>query len=208
MMLQRKVCNLKKINDSIEKFIPSLTIVSILLIDILFLAGLIKVFFKWDSTIIAGVIAFIGAIMGGYITYLGVNKTLEHRDRELFLSDATEKLMNMEILTDTYKPYLNMMFFYEYSTPKEHVNALILQEVKKFSQQLMDDKEKIYKSMEIDSVDIINFHRKTLRFYDVKKELTDDEALKCIEKIRDVCKVIDASENKLRQTYYKYKKKH
>lgn len=64
-------------------FLPYLLIISILLVDIIIYAGLIKLFFNGDVTIIAGVIAFIGAVIGGIITYLGVNKTLHHRDREL-----------------------------------------------------------------------------------------------------------------------------
>ena len=40
----------------------------------------LKEFFKWDTTIIAGVIAFVGAIIGGAITLLGVRKTLDNNN--------------------------------------------------------------------------------------------------------------------------------
>ena len=202
---------MKKINNSIEKLTPHLILVSILLIDILFLAGLIKVFFKGNSTIIAGVIAFIGAIIGGYITYLGVNKTLEHRDREVFLNDATEKLMHMEIFRDKYSAYLNAMFLYEPSIRENPKDKNLLDAVSNISKNLIKelktDKEKMYKNMEYDAIEILSFHQKSLELSIRGKEFTEVEALNCIEKIRDVYQVFNLSKEKLESKYREYKKR-
>ncbi len=60
-------------------------ILLLILGDILLLGYILNLIFNWDTTIIAGIIGFFGAVLGGVITYVGVNKTLRHRDRELFL---------------------------------------------------------------------------------------------------------------------------
>ena len=46
--------------------------------NILLVTGMMKMFFGWSPTIIAGVIAFIGAIIGGAITLFGVQLSIQH----------------------------------------------------------------------------------------------------------------------------------
>lgn len=70
--------------------------------------------YNWDTTIIAGAIGFVGAFLGGVITYLGVNKTLRHRNIELFLETATEKLIIADDFIQNFKVYVNNAFFYEH----------------------------------------------------------------------------------------------
>jgi hypothetical protein len=45
-----------------------------------------------SDEIISGIIGFIGSIVGGVITYLGVKITLEHRDREVFLESYNREM--------------------------------------------------------------------------------------------------------------------
>lgn len=65
---------------------------TMILIDILLILGIIKLLFGWGDSIIGGILGFMG-VLGGAITYIGVRKTLQHRDREIFMASATEKLM-------------------------------------------------------------------------------------------------------------------
>ncbi|KAA0944090.1 AzlD domain-containing protein [Sporosarcina sp. ANT_H38] len=78
-----------KINNAL----PYTILASIILMDIFIVAGLINIFFGWDPTIIAGVIAFVGAIIGGSLTLIGVKWTLtsqfEKEDRGKYEENRT-----------------------------------------------------------------------------------------------------------------------
>ncbi len=196
-----------RIND----YFPYLILFSILLADCIIFGGLIHMFFNGDPTIIAGIIAFIGAIIGGLITYVGVNRTLEHRDREIFLSEATEKLMNMELFIDKYSNYLNAAFLYEQmigESPRNgQVFELISSTFKRVVSDLKEDKEKMYRSMEYDAIEILNFHQKSIELSIRSKSFSEKEAHNCIGKIRDVFQVFEVSKKQLELKYRHYKNK-
>ncbi|MED1747527.1 hypothetical protein [Bacillus zhangzhouensis] len=52
-------------------------ILSIFIADVLIYCGILNLFFKDKETIWAGLIAFVGAIIGGGITYLGVRRQIQ-----------------------------------------------------------------------------------------------------------------------------------
>lgn len=198
---------MKNLNERIEEFIPLIIIVSILLIDILFVAGLINVFFKGNTTIIASVIAFIGAIIGGYITYYGVNRTLEHRDREVFLSEATEKLMLLEAFIDKYKKFFNTASLNRANIDDKFTLWKLPTYSELFVEELIKDKEKMYKSMEYESIKIIEIHQKSIEASIKKKPYAEEEAFNCIEKIIDIFQVFLESKKQLETKYFQYKRK-
>lgn len=61
------------IKEIFEWFILIWTSLLVLLIS----GWLMNELYEWDKTIIAAIIAFIGAIMGGMITWIGVNLTIK-----------------------------------------------------------------------------------------------------------------------------------
>ncbi|MGE7922363.1 hypothetical protein ACQKND_04150 [Viridibacillus arvi] len=62
-------------------------ITSLVLMDLLIFGGILYKFYNFDSTIIAAIIAFFGAIIGGYITLIGVRSTIEDNNkRDLYKS--------------------------------------------------------------------------------------------------------------------------
>jgi hypothetical protein len=87
--------------DKIKGYVGLCAIIIFDLIILLFLIGL---FFKVDTTIVAGVIAFVGAIIGGAITLIGVRQTIEFQIRK----DRMEKLP--EIILNSWKVYKKMIF--------------------------------------------------------------------------------------------------
>ena len=184
-------------------------VVFVLLIGIVLMyAGIITSFFDTEgaATLIAGVIGFIGAILGGFITYFGVNRTLEHRDREIFFESATEKLMIMEGLIDTYKEYLNNIFLNELlSLDDVRDRNYILSLVVSLHGQLMKDRKDIYKVLELDAIEILKFHKKSLMSFSYKKSLTKEEAEKCKEKVRVVFQIFKVSKEQLESKYRNYK---
>lgn len=168
--------------------------------------GLIKIFFSWDTEIIGAVIAFIGAVLGGVITYFGVRITLEHRDKEIFLTSVTEKLLLIDGLINTYKVYINAVFMLENSNMGiDERNKRIFNLAKSILEQLNEDNEKIYKSMEYESIQIIDVYKKTLNGMTFTSDFTKEKSESCIEKFSDIFNVIHLSKEQLEKKYYEYK---
>ncbi|MGN7326587.1 hypothetical protein [Bacillus pumilus] len=81
-------------------FIFACIIVSLFSFNLIIYTGLLNLFFEDNETIWAGIIAFTGAIIGGAITYYGVKLQLYSREKELFMSTASEKLIKLDQLLD------------------------------------------------------------------------------------------------------------
>ena len=199
----------------INTLIPYILIVSIFLANLIIYSGLIKLFFNGDSTIIAGVIAFIGAVIGGMIAYLGVNKTLEHRNRELFLHNATEKLMLLEILSDNYSEYvkkvenwengLNNHFKIESQDRIDEVREISLRETRsliiEIVKQLKVDKESMYKSMEYIEIEKLSVYQESLENLLQNKKPAEEDIRKGIDEIKNVFRVFYSSKKQLENKY-------
>ena len=130
--------------------------------DILLLGYILNLTFKWDTTIIAGIISFIGAVLGGVITYFGVNKTLRHRNRELFLETATEKLILSDDLIQKHKTYLNAAFLYENAgnvgnMESNAINEEVQRLLKEFYESLQLSNKDLYKTMDYDKLNNLMF---------------------------------------------------
>ncbi|MED4369472.1 hypothetical protein ABE332_07270 [Bacillus licheniformis] len=70
---------------------------SLILVDLLIFAGVIKSFFgKIDTTLYSACIAFIGAIIGGGITYYGVKKTIKANEDLNYKNELPEKILSIE----------------------------------------------------------------------------------------------------------------
>lgn len=75
-------------------YIVYVVIISIFLADIIMYAGLIKIFFNGNETIIAGVIAFVGAVIGGALTLIGVQYTIQIQRKKDRLEKLPELIIN------------------------------------------------------------------------------------------------------------------
>lgn len=194
------------IMNKVNEIMLFIIILFLLLGDVLLFGHILNELFNWDPTIIAGSIGFIGAILGGAITYYGVNKTLKHRDRELFLETATEKLLALENLIDQHSEYLNRAFFYENSfSDKESRKHIIKQLLGEFLESLQRNVNQINKNMTYDEITIIRFHKKSITALYNKKSFSIEDSDKSVEKIREVFKVLTVSKDRLQKKYYKYK---
>ncbi|WP_042472838.1 GlsB/YeaQ/YmgE family stress response membrane protein [Bacillus ndiopicus] len=75
-----------------NEFAGWLIIIWTTLLVLLLIGWIMHEFYKWDMTIVAAIIAFVGAVIGGSITLIGVNKTIKdgrERDRR---KEYTENL--------------------------------------------------------------------------------------------------------------------
>ncbi|MGI8351690.1 hypothetical protein NiCM35_18205 [Niallia circulans] len=184
-------------------------ITTLFLGDMLFLGYILHELYNWDTTIIAGVIGFVGAVLGGAITYYGVNKTLRHRNIELFLETATEKLLLVDELIQNFKANRDNAFFYEHSKgfmDHDERNARIKELLEEFQGSLISRNPDIYKSMDYDEVQIIMFHQKSIAALITKQKFGDKESAIAIDNIKQVCNEFNIAKEKLQKKYYRYKK--
>ncbi|WP_336822905.1 hypothetical protein [Sporosarcina sp. USHLN248] len=65
-----------KFQRNLHQATPYIILLSLLLMNVLLASGVIKLLFGGSNTIIAGVIGFIGAVIGGALTLIGVKWTL------------------------------------------------------------------------------------------------------------------------------------
>lgn len=72
---------LNKILDLILNIVIIFLYIFIITIIIVVLSGSIYYFYKDSDTLLAGIIAFVGAIIGGSITYLGVIYTVNENKK-------------------------------------------------------------------------------------------------------------------------------
>lgn len=186
-------------------------ILLLILGDLLLLGYILNLIFNWDTTIIAGIISFIGSVFGGVITYFGVNKTLRHRDRELFLETATEKLILSDDLIQKHKKYLNSAFLYENegnvgNMEPNAINKGVQNLLKEFYESLELRNKDFYKTMDYDDLKILMFHQKTMSFLVLKTNFNEEDRKDSIEKIRSVFNIFNVNKEKLEENYYKNKR--
>lgn len=115
---------MERFKKSVDNMMPFILIASVLLMNILLVAGMMKMFFGWDTTILAGAIAFIGAILGGAITLIGVNKTIKENRRKDELEIIKENFENVsELKRGLFK--ILIMFNDERGTRDEKIRNLL-----------------------------------------------------------------------------------
>ncbi len=191
--------------DKIKKILYYNFIFLVATFNLIVCIGFMSMILKWDSNITAGIIAFIGAIIGGAITYLGVNRTLKHRDREVFLKDATEKIVTVDRLRRKFSIHLNTFFKIENKTIKNSIDDNSIKEpLANFYNDLTENLEEMYRNMDYDEIEIIEFHKKAIRSIMSKENLSDEDVNRAIEKVRNIYHVFHTSKEKLRDKYYKY----
>ncbi|MGE7716945.1 hypothetical protein [Priestia megaterium] len=190
-----------------KKYLPYFVLVSVIMIDCIIFYSLMKVMDVFEKELIAALIGFVGSVLGGVITLMGVNATLKHRDRELFLNDVTERLLEIEQLIDSLSGYLNRLFFHNNLEVDASVKCSnIKREAQAFYEKLNSQKKIVYKHLELDKVQIINVYQKTLTPLILKETLNEEEKEECIGKVQSIFNILIKSKDELQEKYYAYKK--
>ncbi len=104
----------------------------LILINITAFMGFIYVLFPNDTTMIAGVLAFAGSIIGGSLTLIGVKWTLEKQANDRYVDEFPKKRQSLTViishitkLTNLHNPLLDY-----YNGPSEREIALLFDELK------------------------------------------------------------------------------
>ncbi|PEY43146.1 hypothetical protein CN895_24090 [Bacillus cereus] len=194
---------------NINKYSPYFVLISVVILDLIIFYAVMDALKVLQKELIVGIITFLGSILGGVITLAGVKATLKHRDREVFLLSATEKLLAVERLIEYLKGPFNDIFYYQNGPLDLELKCMhIKREAASFDKELNANKEMIYKNLEYDKVHLITFYQKTLSSIIRKTEINEEEKDACIEKIQSIFGLLLESKNELESKYYKYKKEH
>ncbi|MGG2185380.1 hypothetical protein ABFY55_14575 [Bacillus altitudinis] len=179
-------------------------ILSIFIGDLLIYAGILNLFFKDTETIWAGIIAFIGAILGGAITYYGVRLQIRHREKEIFMSTATETLININQMINCLKPIYSNLYQLDFNSDNELTKANeIRKNIKKFNEVLIEHTNIIYKYIDYDIAQEIRYY---LKFFPPNFAYLDyQEMYREVEKCKNLYNNLLYEEIKVERIYRKYK---
>ncbi|PID16854.1 hypothetical protein CSV63_02905 [Sporosarcina sp. P34] len=85
---------MEKLSSYISVLIPFFLLISVVLLDILIITGVLSEFYQDKDTVLAGIIAFWGAVLGGTITFLGVQYTLFNQRKMNYAEKIPEIVVN------------------------------------------------------------------------------------------------------------------
>ncbi|KYD02605.1 hypothetical protein [Bacillus atrophaeus] len=180
-------------------------ILSLFVGDLLLYSGILNAFFKDKEAIWAGLIAFIGAILGGAITYYGVKLQIQHREKEIFMSNVTETLTKINELKSFLAPSFNSFFIVENFHMEEDKKAKLLKSyIIEFNNVLNSNKDIVYKYLDYELVELIDFHQKFLRLISLKNSYNDMQ--QGMEKCRNIYNVLNNGIVRIKEKYRRYKR--
>lgn len=192
---------------TINKYLPYFVLVSVIILDLIIFYAVMDALKVLEKELIVGLIAFLGSIFGGLITLVGVNATLKHRDREVFLLSATEKLLAVEQLITNLKGYLNTITITNGLDLDAEIKCVEIQsQIQLFEKELSNSKEIIYKNLEYEKVHLIDIYHKLLKSLYDKRIINEQEKDQCIEKVQSIFGILLESKEEIQSKYYKYKK--
>ncbi|MEK5070521.1 hypothetical protein [Sporosarcina sp. FSL K6-1508] len=94
----------------VDNAMPFIIVISIILMNLLLCGGIISMFFVDKEAIIAGVIAFFGAVIGGSITLMGVSKTIKENRKGERIKEIKIDLKSVEYLNDELYRLFNSLY--------------------------------------------------------------------------------------------------
>jgi hypothetical protein len=79
-----------------ERIAGYMIIIFAIIINLTGFLGIAFIVFPKDSTMVSGILAFIGSIIGGLITFFGVKMTLEYTTNEKILGNSSKQIFILE----------------------------------------------------------------------------------------------------------------
>ena len=178
------------------KEIAEWSVIALTTLTTLLTIGLVLIEFETiDTTLLAGIIAFVGAIIGGMITLIGVKRTIESNRLIENQKKIKEELMFLYPLQREVEE-INDYNWFEYNE-----NHAPYQEILKYVQKHLSIKSKLYDYAQRGSLEVYAELIKIKDFYDFMarqlydygeiEELSDREAFELIqEKLNGFLKLI------------------
>ncbi|WP_203362431.1 hypothetical protein [Bacillus sp. REN10] len=193
--------------EKLESYLLPLFIMGAVILNFIIFYAVMKVFGVWEKEITAAIIGFLGSIIGGILTLVGVRQTIQYQEREKYLNSATEKLIELEEFEENLSVYLNRVFMYELSfNGNEEDYKILLKIAKDLYEDLGRHRKTVYKYLDVDEVRIINSFQKSLRAIIVKSNHTEEDIRKCVYRITSICNIALKSKDKHLEKYYEYRR--
>ncbi|AKC66894.1 MULTISPECIES: hypothetical protein [Bacillus] len=182
-------------------------ILSIFIADVLIYCGILNLFFKDKETIWAGLIALLGAIIGGGITYLGVRRQIQQREKEIFMGTVTETLVKINQLINQLKPIeFTLYYLINPQTTEADKEKVIKSYIFGFIKVLKEQEEIVYKYLDYDLVLLIrNFQRgfpdpQLLEGYNIEMDIYKE-----VKECTYIFNKLIEEEKRIEQRYKEYK---
>lgn len=162
----------------------------------LFLLLWIAMLFYILNEIIGGKSGFAVACIGTLFTLYGVKKSLDHRNMELYLDSAKERLLVLEELMDTYENILDEVEKENSKQENSVKNANTQESSRDFYNKLINSNlEELYKYMEYNSiVKLKNILKKLKDLYELET-FDDADATVTLEVMQEVYLVLNENKN-------------
>lgn len=169
---------------------------TMILIDILLILGIIKIFFGLGETIISGIIGFIGAIVGGVITFIGVRHTIMFQIKK----DRLERLP--EIINNSWK--INKQFLFVlglYSAVKENPKIDDVKLVEEFYENNEEWITELSTKIGPDMYNLVNLFFTHISDYSIYKQRNDLDKWfeKAFEYSSSIRRMIDSYEKEYKK---------
>jgi hypothetical protein len=131
-------------------------------INLLGFLGVAKIILPTNADIVSGFLSFIGSILGGIITFIGVKITLEHTSNEKILETLSKKIFIIEDLIRELKSPFNVLFMLDHS---DHLNETEkIESYKKmltrYEDLLLNSYSKLKIELDYDFIKIFDFYVK------------------------------------------------
>lgn len=200
---------MKEILKDLKSSLPIFFLFSAILFNFIIWGALANQLWNLNATLLSGIIAFWGAIIGGGLAYRGIIVQLKHRNREIFFESATERLGNLETIIYKVRGHLNGIFIIENMVPNKSINKFKSMEnlISDLLKEIASHKNELFKTMTYDEMKIIRFKEISLNS-NLNKGITEDNLEDAITKARDIIDIFIKSRENLEKKYYRLKDIH
>jgi hypothetical protein len=182
------------------------------LINITVFLGLIYALFPIEPDIYSGLISFLGSIIGGIITFIGVKMTLEFTTNEKFIEQAGKRIFMLEDCirdihsSNTALTLIQGVTNFDEKKTKEAYNRVI----NHFSTNLNKHYSNLRVELDYDFIGKLTFHVDTLNaiVYRINENLYNGDYSDAKEKISDIYTELLNHKQKQIEDYYRINRRH
>lgn len=152
---------MKEKEDKQLDLILNALLFAIFTITLVTLTGTIHYFYKASATLLAGFMGFVGAVIGGYLTWRGVGYNIKHqiaKDRYVKLPDEIKKCWKLN-------KYLSFGYFLSNLTKEKSLN-----ETRDAIMRFYDDTEELATEISLDISP--EMYKMTMKYYTLLTDYT------------------------------------
>jgi hypothetical protein len=183
----------------------------VVIINLFGFMGSALLLFKEDSELVSGALSFVGSILGGLITFVGVKYTLEYNSNEKEIDSSSKKIFLVEDFIYETRSHFNALFILESANnlSDEAKKESYIRIVNEFNDKLNRHYKKIRMVLDYDFISILGFHRQSLQtiVFMLNNNPKENVYSDGIEKVRDIYGSLIQHKQSLVENYYSLKRR-